>query len=54
MMLGNLPPFNQQKSIGADPDTTQEDIKKLQAEIKWMKWAIILLIAYILYKETKS
>jgi len=53
MMLGNLPPFNQQNKIGADTDTTQEDIKKLQAEVKWMKWAIILLIAYILYKESK-
>ena len=24
-----------------------------KAEVKWMKWAIILLVAYILYKETK-
>jgi hypothetical protein len=54
MMLGNLPPFNNQKNIGAAPeDTSLEDIKKLQAEVKWMKWAIILLVAYILYKETK-
>jgi hypothetical protein len=50
-MLGNLPPLNDKK-IGQD-DTTTEDIKKLQAEVKWMKWAIILLIAYILYKESK-
>jgi hypothetical protein len=54
MMLGNLPPFSQAKNIGAAPeDTSLEDIKKLQAEVKWMKWAIILLVAYIIYKETK-
>jgi len=54
MMLGNLPPFSNAKNIGAAPeDTSIEDIKKLQAEVKWMKWALILLIAYILYKETK-
>jgi hypothetical protein len=50
-MIGNLPPLNDKK-IGQD-DTTAADIKKLQAEVKWMKWAIILLIAYILYKESK-
>jgi hypothetical protein len=52
MMIGNLPPLNDKK-IGQETDTTAEDIKKLQAEVKWMKWAIILLIAYILYKESK-
>jgi hypothetical protein len=51
MMIGNLPPLNDKK-IGQD-DTNAADIKKLQAEVKWMKWAIILLIAYILYKESK-
>jgi hypothetical protein len=52
MMLGNLPPL-EDKKIGQEGTTTAEDIKKLQAEVKWMKWAIILLVAYILYKETK-
>lgn len=55
MMLGGLPNFKQfeekAKSIGA-PDMAA-DHEKLKADIKWMKWAIILLIAYILYKETK-
>ena len=54
MMLGNLTPPVEDKKIGEAPsDQTAQDIAKLQAEVKWMKWALILLIAYILYKETK-
>ena len=54
MMLGGLPNFNEfeekAKQIGAGEAS---DIDKLKADLKWMKWAIILLIAYILYKESK-
>ena len=54
MMLGGLPNFkdleDKAKSIG---QAETSDIDKLKSEVKWMKWAIILLIAYILYKETK-
>lgn len=54
MMIGGLPNFKEfedkAKAIGAAEAT---DIDKLKAEVKWMKWAIILLVAYILYKETK-
>lgn len=53
-MLGGLPNFNEfakkAKNIG---DTETTDIEKMKAELKWMKWALILLIAYVLYKETK-
>jgi hypothetical protein len=55
MMLGGLPDLNEfkqkAKTIGENNDIS--DIEKLKAEQKWMKWAIIFLIAYILYKETK-
>lgn len=54
MMIGGLPDFkdleDKAKNIGA---AEASDIDKLKADLKWMKWAIILLIAYILYKESK-
>jgi len=54
MMLGNLPPFSNAKNIGATPEESHlAEMEKMKAEIKWMKWALILLIAYVLYKETK-
>jgi len=53
-MLGNLPPFSEAKNIGEVPqDSHLAEMEKMKAEIKWMKWALILLIAYVLYKETK-
>lgn len=52
-MLGNLPP-SEPKNIGEAPqDSHLQEMEKMKAEIKWMKWALILLIAYVLYKETK-
>ena len=54
MMIGGLPNFKEMedkaKKIG---QAEASDIDKLKADLKWMKWAIILLIAYILYKESK-
>ncbi len=54
MMIGGMPDLTQMhekaKTIGQGQES---DIDKLKAEQKWMKWAIIFLIAYILYKETK-
>ena len=53
-MLGNLPPVTEPKNIGETPqDSHLAEMEKMKAEIKWMKWALILLVAYILYKETK-
>ena len=53
MMLGGLPPKDKEekKKIGA---TEADEIAALKKELKWMKWAIILLIAYILYQQTKK
>ena len=54
MMLGGLPDFKQfEQKAKAIGDTETSDIEKIKTEVKWMKWAIILLVAYILYKETK-
>jgi hypothetical protein len=52
-MLGGLPPKEKEekKKIGA---TEAEQIAALQKEVKWMKWAIILLVAYVLYQQTKK
>jgi len=53
-MLGNLPPISEPKNIGETPEESHlAEMEKMKAEIKWMKWALILLIAYVLYKETK-
>ena len=55
MMLGGLPNFkyieDKAKKIGQTD--IEADHEKMKADLKWMKWAIILLIAYILYKESK-
>ena len=54
MMLGGLPPkekAEEKKKIGT---TDAEDLAALKKEVKWMKWALILLIAYVLYQQTKK
>lgn len=55
MMIGGLPNFKEfeekVKNIGATDH--EADMEAMKKDLKWMKWAIILLIAYILYKETK-
>ena len=53
MMLGGLPPRDKEekKKIGT---TEAEDIAAIKKELKWMKWAIILLVAYVLYQQTKK
>jgi hypothetical protein len=52
-MLGGLPPKDKEekKKIGT---TEAEDLAALKKEVKWMKWALILLIAYVLYQQTKK
>lgn len=53
MMLGGLPPKNKEekKKIGT---TEADEIAALKKELKWMKWAIILLIVYVMYQQTKE
>ena len=53
MMLGGLPPRDkgEKKKIGT---TEAEDIAAIKKELKWMKWAIILLVVYIMYQQTKK
>ena len=53
MMLGGLPPRDKEekKKIGT---TEAEDIAAIKKELKWMKWAIILLVVYIMYQHTKK
>lgn len=54
-MLGNLPDLNEfkEKAKKIGEIDMAADHEKIKADIKWMKWAIVFLIAYILYKETK-
>ena len=50
MDLGGLPDQNQ---LGQGATGDPSELEKLKKDVQWMKWAIILLIAYILYKESK-
>jgi len=54
MMIGGMPNFKEfEEKVNNIGQSEASDIDKLKADLKWMKWAIILLIAYILYKESK-
>jgi hypothetical protein len=53
-MLGGLPPKEKKEEKKKIGTTEAEDIAALKKELKWMKWAIILLIVYVMYKETKK
>ena len=53
MNLGGLPDFK--KMLGeTDKPGELTDIEKLKKEVQWMKWAIIILAAYILFIQTKN
>lgn len=53
MNLGGLPDF---KKILGETGTPGDpsDIEKLKKEVQWMKWAIIILAAYILFIQSKN
>ena len=55
MMIGGLPNFKdlEEKAKKIGQSDIESDHEKIKADLKWIKWAIILLIAYILYKESK-
>ena len=53
MNLGGLPDFN--KMLGdTQAPSDPNDIEKLQTDVQWMKWAIIILAAYILFIQNKN
>jgi hypothetical protein len=54
MDIGGLPNFK--KMLGATTGTPEDptDIEKLKKEVQWMKWAIIILAAYILFIQNKN
>jgi hypothetical protein len=52
MDLGGLPEFGKIGNPGTPGD--QSDIEKLKKEVQWMKWAIIILAAYILFIQNKN
>ena len=53
MNLGGLPDFKKMLGETASPGDPS-DIEKLKKEVQWMKWAIIILAAYILFIQTKN
>ena len=54
MMLGGLPPKEKKEEKKKIGNTEAEEIAALKKEVKWMKWAIILLVAYVLYQQIKK
>jgi hypothetical protein len=52
MDLGGLPEFGKIGNPGTPGD--QSDIEKLKKEVQWMKWAIIILAAYILFIQKNN
>ena len=54
MMLGGLPPKEKKEEKKKIGTTEAEDIAAIKKELKWMKWAIILLVVYIMYQQTKK
>ena len=54
MMLGGLPPKEKKEEKKKIGNTEAEEIAAIKKELKWMKWAIILLVVYIMYQQTKK
>ena len=52
MDIGGLPNFKNIGATGTPEDPS--DIEKLKKEVQWMKWAIIILAAYILFIQNKN
>ena len=48
MNLGGLPDFKKMLGETASPGAPSD------IEVQWMKWAIIILAAYILFIQTKN
>lgn len=54
MFLGGLPDFEEpKKKIGFTPEE-EDRIKELENQVKWMKWALILLVVYVIYQNSKK
>lgn len=57
-MLGGLPPKEERQNIGAaDTDEVtllKTEVASLKKELKWIKWAVILLVIYAFYQQTKK
>ena len=51
MQIGGLP---DQKQIGQGAAGDPSELEKLKKDLQWMKWAIIILAAYILFIQNKN
>jgi hypothetical protein len=51
MDLGGLPDQNQ---LGQGATGDPSELEKLKKDVQWMKWAIIILAAYILFIQNKN
>jgi hypothetical protein len=57
MMLGGLPPKEEKQNIGATDSEVailKTEIESLKKELKWIKWAVILLVIYAFYQQSKK
>lgn len=56
-MLGGLPPKEEKQNIGATDSEVailKTEIESLKKELKWIKWAVILLVIYAFYQQSKK
>ena len=51
MMIGGIN-NEPQKNIG-EAEALQARVDKLEKEVKFMRWAMILLVIYIIWKDNK-
>jgi len=51
MQIGGLPDQNE---IGQGAANDPSELEKLKKDLQWMKWAIIILAAYILFIQNKN
>jgi hypothetical protein len=56
MNLGGLPPKEEKEKIGATDELSvlKAEVDSLKKELKWIKWAVILLVVYAFYQQSRK
>ena len=57
MNLGGLPPKEEKQKIGktdTELSLLKTKIDSLEKELKWIKWAVILLVVYAFYQQSRK
>lgn len=56
MNLGGLPPKEEKEKIGTTDELSvlKAEVDSLKKELKWIKWAVILLVVYAFYQQSRK